>query len=247
MTKPEFKLPVFEGPLDVLLHLISKHKLDIMTVEISLLLDQYLDFIAKMQEDKTNEGLLIASEFLEMAARLIYIKTLSLLPKNEEEEKLRAELSGRLTELSQIKALAVVLGERQTFTFVRPQAKLSRKTPYTFTHNIFDILSVLSGFETKKRRETPPEEQEFSPITQTPFVSVESKIVYVLRKLIKGDRVQYADFFNNIKGSERVAVFLAMLELIKAKRIHTDESDTYIYMSDNQTDDTDEISNLSFI
>jgi Uncharacterized conserved protein len=243
-TKLEFKLPVFEGPLDLLLHLITKHKLDIMTVEISALLDQYLDFIAKMQEQKTEEGMLIASEFLEMAARLIYIKTLSLLPKNEEEEKLRAELSGRLTELSQIKELALALGARQTFTFIRPQAKLTGKIPYNFTHNIFDILAVLSGFETKKRREAPPEEQEFSPITQTPFVSVESKIVYVLRKLITGNRVQYKDFFQNLKGSERVAVFLAMLELIKAKRIHTDESDTYIYMT--QSDDTQEINSTSF-
>ena len=74
MEPINFKLEVFEGPLDLLLHLISKHKLDIADIEISSLLEQYLAYIEQMKL----ADLEVASEFLEMAARLVYIKTVSL-------------------------------------------------------------------------------------------------------------------------------------------------------------------------
>ena len=87
----EFHLGEFEGPLELLLFLISKHKLNINDIEISALLEQYLDYIERMQA----ADLEVASEFLEMAARLVYIKTVSLLPRQEEEgEQLRRELQG---------------------------------------------------------------------------------------------------------------------------------------------------------
>ena len=84
MERISFKLEVFEGPLELLLHLISKHKLNIYDIEITLLLEQYLEYIDKMSETDME----IASEFLEMAARLIYIKTVSLLPKYDEADDL---------------------------------------------------------------------------------------------------------------------------------------------------------------
>ena len=80
MDNISFKLDVFEGPLDLLLHLISKHKLNINDIEISKLLEQYLLYIEQAKE----QDLELAGEFLEMAARLIYIKTVSLLPKPED-------------------------------------------------------------------------------------------------------------------------------------------------------------------
>ena len=76
MQEPSYKLEVFEGPLDLLLSLISKHKLDIYDIPISELVDQYMDYVRKMQEADMD----VASEFLEMAARLVYMKTVSLLP-----------------------------------------------------------------------------------------------------------------------------------------------------------------------
>ena len=80
MEAISYKLDVFEGPLDLLLHLISKHKIDINDIPILLLVEQYLDYVRQMKE----ENMEVASEFLEMAARLIYIKTVSLLPVHEE-------------------------------------------------------------------------------------------------------------------------------------------------------------------
>jgi len=88
-----YKLPVFEGPLDLLLSLIAKNKLNIYDIEISVLLDQYTDKIKQMQSEQMD----IASEFLEMASRLVYIKSAMLLPKYEEEaEVLKKELTGSI-------------------------------------------------------------------------------------------------------------------------------------------------------
>ena len=91
MDNISFKLDVFEGPLDLLLHLISKHKLNINDIEISKLLEQYLLYIEQAKE----QDLELAGEFLEMAARLIYIKTVSLLPKPEEAEEIKKNFKGR--------------------------------------------------------------------------------------------------------------------------------------------------------
>ena len=77
----QYKLPEFEGPLDLLLTLISKNKINICDIQISELLEQYMEQISKMQEQDMD----IASEFLEMASRLVYIKSVFLLPKHEEE------------------------------------------------------------------------------------------------------------------------------------------------------------------
>ena len=102
MDAISFKLEVFEGPLDLLLNLITKHKLDICDIEISKLLEQYLAYIDQAQE----QNLELAGEFLEMAARLIYIKTASLLPQPEEAEQLKKELEGALIEYSLCKIAA---------------------------------------------------------------------------------------------------------------------------------------------
>ena len=80
MTTINYKIEVFEGPMDLLLHLISKHKLNIYDIPISELVEQYMAYVDEMKD----ANLEIASEFLEMAARLDYIKTVSLLPVYEE-------------------------------------------------------------------------------------------------------------------------------------------------------------------
>ena len=94
MEKISYQLGVFEGPLDLLLTLLSKNKVSIYDVSISLLLEQYMEHIRAMQELDMD----VASEFLDMAARLVYLKTVSLLPKHEEEKELRQQLAGELME-----------------------------------------------------------------------------------------------------------------------------------------------------
>jgi segregation and condensation protein A len=87
MENPTYKLEVFEGPMDLLLHLISKHKLNINDIPIVELVNQYLDYVRKMEEADFD----IAGDFLEMAARLIYIKTVSLLPRYDDDDEAEEE------------------------------------------------------------------------------------------------------------------------------------------------------------
>ena len=89
-----YKLPVFEGPLDLLLFLVQKNKLNIYDIPIAEVLEQYMDAIRRMQEVDLD----VATEFLDMAARLVQIKSSMLLPRHEEAEALKRELTGELIE-----------------------------------------------------------------------------------------------------------------------------------------------------
>ena len=111
MEKISYKLDVFEGPLDLLLHLIEKNKLNIYDIQISELLSQYMEQINIMQE----QDLDIAGEFLSMASRLVQIKSAMLLPKYDEGEKMREELSGELIEYRKCKEIAKMLVENVSF------------------------------------------------------------------------------------------------------------------------------------
>ncbi len=114
MEQLNYKLEVFEGPMDLLLHLISKHKLNINDIPIVELVNQYLDYVRQMEAADFD----VAGDFLEMAARLIYIKTVSLLPRHEEAEKLKTELTGELIEYRDCKLMAEKLS-KQTDGFNR--------------------------------------------------------------------------------------------------------------------------------
>lgn len=107
MDKISYKLPVFEGPMDLLLHLINKHKLNIYDIPILELVEQYVAAVRQMQED---ENLEVTSEFLEMAARLVYLKTVSLLPVHEEADQLKKELTGELLEYRDCQLMAPEAG-----------------------------------------------------------------------------------------------------------------------------------------
>ena len=111
MDKPVFKLEVFEGPLDLLLKLISKHKINIYDIPIALVLDQYMESIEGMKQIDLD----VASEFMTMAAYLLYIKSQTLLPRHEEEqEDPRENLVRLLLEYQRYKAVAASLQAFET-------------------------------------------------------------------------------------------------------------------------------------
>ena len=223
----QFKLEVFEGPLDLLLFLISRHKLNIYDVEISRLLEQYLDYIEQMQM----ADLEVASEFLEMAARLVYIKTVSLLPKPEEAEELKKELTGQLLEYQACKAAAARLAlQNNGFNvFVRKPAELPVDRTYMREHPAGDLLNAYLDVIGKAKRRLPPPASAFSGIVTRRMVSVTSRIIFVLRKLYDSGEVPYQEFFATGDRSELVATFLAMLELVKSKRIRVNDDNTMVY------------------
>ncbi len=226
MEQISFKLEVFEGPLDLLLYLISKHKLNINDIPIYTLLEQYLDYIDKMSE----QDMEVAGEFLEMAARLIYIKTVSLLPRKEEAEQLKKELQGRLIEYSLCKKAAEIMKMRYigNANAVRKPLKIEFDNTYSIIHESYELLDAYLKISRK-----PAEEQvraeSFNNIVKKKIVSVTSKIIYVLRCLYKSGKCRMDGLFNGMTDrSERVATFLAVLELTKSGRIWLNDDNTEI-------------------
>ena len=216
-----YKLDVFEGPLDLLLNLIAKNKLNIYDIPIAELLEQYMAQIHEMQAADMD----VASEFLEMAARLVHIKSVSLLPKKEEEAALKQEMTGQLLEYQQCKEAAMRLRERFSLDgIVRAQADIPADLTYKRHHKPQELLSAyLSMLGKKKPPEPQKPEDTISKLITRRVVSVASQIVFVLRSLWKKRHVSLKELFRGKNDpSERVAAFLAVLELVKDKRLRVD-------------------------
>lgn len=220
MEKLQYRLEVFEGPLDLLLVLIAKNKLNIYDIPIAELLDQYMAQIDLMRE----ENLDVASEFLEMAARLVQIKAASLLPRQEEEEDPRLELTGQLLEYQQCKAAAAMLSERCRFdSVIRAAEELPQDHTYRRTHEPRELLQALTAAWGKGKSLLPPKPESFSALVTRKIVSVASQAVFVLRKLWNRKKMSFSALFaEKHDRSERVAAFLAVLELVKSRRIRVE-------------------------
>lgn len=218
MEKPQYKLEIFEGPMDLLLHLISKHKVSISDVPILDLVEQYFAYVSQIQQ----ENLEIASEFLEMAARLVYIKTVFLLPTHEEADKLTQELKG---ELSEYLDCQIVAGKLQNLAqgfdyFSREPQEFEVNPTYTRIHEPVELFRAYSDAIGKGKRKLPPPIEAFSGIVSTKIVSVSSRIQAVIRAFIGKKRKSFLSFFEKAESkSEMVATFLALLTLAKAKRV----------------------------
>ena len=219
MDTISYKLPSFEGPLDLLLFLVQNNKLNIYDIPIAEVLQQYMETIRQMQET----DLEIATEFLDMAARLVQIKSSMLLPKHEEEaETLKRELTGELIEyhLCQQAAARLVEDYVGSDIFTREPAEVEPDMTYRRTHAPREILLAYLAAAGRGQRRMPPPVQAFSGIVSRKIVSVSSKIIFVLRRLRQRRTVSYPSLFETAENkSELGATFLALLELIKTNRI----------------------------
>ncbi len=219
-----FKLEVFEGPLDLLLHLIAKNKLNIYDISICELLEQYMEQIHAWQE----QNMEIASEFLEMASRLVYIKSASLLPKPEEADRLRDQLAGELLEYQTCRQLAAMLATRTDgfARMVREPMKVEPDQTYLLTHEPPMLAHYYLEAVGRGMRRLPPPETHFTPLVKKTVISVSSRIVYVLRHLFGGKKMKLTSLFSRSNGrSEAVATFLAVLELIRERRVYVNDTD----------------------
>ncbi len=213
-----YKLENFEGPLDLLLQLIARNKLDIYDIQLSVLIDQYLEQVNLMQQENPD----IESEFLEMASRLIYIKTAKLLPKHEEYEQLKDELSGQLIEYQICRQVAQMLSGRSDGfdKFIKGPSEVELPKTYVLTHDkqlMFDSYISAVG---RGQRRLPPPANAFVKIVAKKIVSVSTKIVFVMRNLFKRGPQKLSTLYSASKSrSELVATFLAILELCKANRV----------------------------
>lgn len=219
MEQPLYKLDVFEGPMDLLLHLITKHKLDIYDIPIIELVDQYTAYVRNMQDSDME----VASEFLEMAARLVYIKTVSLLPVYEEAEELKKELTGELLEYRDCKILAKKLSE-QTDGFdllTRAPENIDPDMTYRRLHETSELILAYIAAAGKKLRRLPPPLDSFKNIVTKKIVSVASKIESIKACLRSVKKRRLSDIFKSAESrSDLVAAFLAVLELAKSKEVY---------------------------
>ena len=231
MSGISFKLDVFEGPLDLLLSLISKHKLNIYDIEISKLLEQYLLYIDECREQNFE----LAGEFLEMAARLIYIKTASLLPQPEEAEQLKKELEGALIEYSLCKKAAAYLAQCYIGgdIFVRKPMKIKADTTYCLVHEPSRLAAAYAAVYNKNIKNSDQKiriENKINSVVKRRIVSVISKVVHVLRELYSSGEVRMDSLYDGVTDrSERVATFLAVLELTKSGRIGISDDNVTIF------------------
>ena len=217
-TVLSYKLESFEGPLDLLLQLIARNKLNIYDIPLLELIDQYLEQIKLLKEDPMEVG----SEFLEMESRLLYIKTGSLLPKHEDVAKLKEELTGELLEYMVCQQMAKKLSEMQGGfnKFIREPAEYDFDKTYDLIHEKEDMFSAYLSAVGRGKRKMPVNDAPFRKIVAKKIVSVSTKIVFVIRNLFKGGKKSLQSLYKTAPSrSELGATFLAVLELFKANRV----------------------------
>lgn len=229
MIEPTYRLEGFEGPLDVLLTLIERHKIDIYNIEISLLLEQYM----KWMDEAREKNLEITADFLEMASRLVYIKSCSLLPKTEEEEEdPKWLLEQMLIEYAKYKRIALQMRPKYEGDkiFFKDQAPTDLPKPdYEGGKEAAVLQQTYLKLMKRHRDRVHPPKESISNLVSTQFIAVGTKIVSVMRVLIKKTKAPFKTLFKGAKTrSEVVATFLALLELMRSGRVEiTDTEDEY--------------------
>lgn len=228
MEKLSFKVNEYEGPLDLILALIAQHQLDIYDINISSLLEQYMAYLHTLEEMQME----VASEFLEMASRLVYIKTAALLPRYEEDAAdPRAELVGQLLEYRSCKQAAMLLRQRDQgySVFFRAPLPIPIDPTYRRHHTTEELEQWYWAAVGRGRRRLPPQEAAFTPLVAKPVVSVTSRILHLLRRFRRSASIPLPRLWEDSRDrSELVATFMAVLELLKAKRIHLAEEDSTV-------------------
>ncbi len=213
------QLEAFEGPLDLLLHLIRKEDIDIYNIPISMLLRQYLDYLNLAHELDID----LAGEFLEMASELTYIKSKMLLPEPplEEEEgpDPRADLVAKLLEYQRYKMAAQTLLKKPLLgkeTFRRAPEN-QEEDPFQNESNIeTDLMSLLSAFQNVLKRAPKDQAHEISRMR----MGVSEKILELVERLQRVEQIVFEDLFaNDITREELVTTFLSILEMAKQRLI----------------------------
>src|SRR5215210_2666899 len=220
------KLANFEGPLDLLLHLIRKHEVNVYDIPIALVARQYLDYLDLMEE----LNLEVAGEFLVMAATLIHIKSRTLLPRadpaqEDPDEDPREALIRRLLEHQKYKAAAELLHERETLRSAQwtrpdgPIAEIAGEAPEPEIE--VDLFSLISAFRTvvERAKQRP---KIYLPSEQIP---IEDRIEQLMAKLSETEACGFEDLFADVQSRAGIVVtFLAMLEMIRLKLIRVFQS-----------------------
>lgn len=221
----------FEGPLDLLLKLIDKSKIDIYDIPISDITEQYMDFIYKMED----LNLELASEFLIMASILLEIKSKMLLPLeidlDEEEIDPREDLVLRLLAYKKYKEAARELREYETIeaqAFYKPQEDLTLEEDIDYQLDFFSLhLLVRSLNNILNRKNLTEKEMNIGEITRDEY-SIRECVDHILEKLKLQSKIKFTELLREHSSrNEIVAYFLSVLELIKQKHIYVIQDEAF--------------------
>ncbi|MBQ2729479.1 MAG: segregation/condensation protein A [Clostridia bacterium] len=228
MEAINYKLEKFEGPLDLCLSLIKKNKMSIEDIQISVLCDQYMEYINSMEKADIE----LSSEFLLMASELMLIKSKMLLPRNEEEEEdPRAALAAAMLEHQRAKEASSYLKEmfeEYGLRMVKDTDEISPDKTYVADHKAEILSAALIKVMTQVRVSDTEARERFRPLIAKKQVSVASIVENLARRLKGGRKVNLEGFFRSAESrSELVSMFLAMLELLKSGVLvlHEDDDD----------------------
>jgi len=224
-------LDKFDGPMDLLLHLIKKNELDIYDISIALITRQYLDYI-KLMKDLNLE---VAGEFLVMAATLLHIKSRQLLPLDDpedaedEEADPRAELVRRLLEYQQYKEAGTLFGARALLgrevfarTAAEPFLSAAQNEEGPLEVSLFELVDAFRVLLSRIPAET------FHDVAPGDSLSIADCINEILSLLQEKETVQFDDLVSDELTRERVIVtFLALLELCRLKLIRIFQGDQH--------------------
>ena len=233
------KLQVFEGPMDLLMHLIEKNKIDIYDIPIVTITDQYLEYVRQMEHDDMN----VTSEFLVMAATLLDIKSRMLLPREEneegEEEDPRDELVRRMLEYKMYKYMSEELREKNRhagFSFFKqqdlPEEVRSYVPPLNYEELIGDrtvqsLENVFKEVLKRKKSRVDPIRSGFGKI-QKEEISVADKELYIRAYLAGHPHADFREMLELQNSKEEIIVtFLVVLELMKNQKIRITQEEAF--------------------
>ncbi|MCD8004985.1 MAG: segregation/condensation protein A [Oscillospiraceae bacterium] len=216
----------FDGPLDLILHLLSKNKMEIQDIQISLIVDQYMQWL----DQRKQMDLEVASDFVAMAAHLVYIKTRMLLSIHDEEalsemELLIASLEEHQRHENYEKVKAVLPELERRFSvgrdcMTRPPEPLGADRIYRYVHERADLSRAMAAVLERRGNRLPPPMDSFRGIVGREPYPVADKAAEILRRLARFGVSRFRALFRGSRSrSEAVATFLAVLELCKARRV----------------------------
>lgn len=230
-NKYAIKIENFEGPLDLLCHLIDKNKMDIYDIKISEITDQYVEYLDEMEKMNLD----IASEFLVMASTLIYLKSKNLLPKQEEEEKelTEEELIQRIIEYKKYKEITKKLKEAfqsysDRYFKVEEKIELPKRTlEKEYTPDI--IPNLYQKIVEKNENKVNQNAENIQKIAITDTYTVASKVKDMFRVLIKKPRFVFNQLFSlkEHNKQEVVTAFTGLLELSRRSKVTTKQEELF--------------------
>lgn len=226
----DFKINDFEGPLDLLLHLIKESKMDIMNIEIEVIADQYMNFLK--EQEKMN--LEVSSEYLVLASELLEIKSKLLIPNNkleeaEEEVDPREDLINRLLEYEAYKNITKVLQEKELLRkdiYTKYPENINNYIPENKEiHSDVSLDDLIQAFQKYYQRKL--DNKPLNTKVTLKEISVSSRRSDIKRVLKKKGKVSFFELFPVSSREYIVATFLAILEMAKNRELTITQNDTF--------------------